>query len=362
MLEIASDRLHHLIDSVLRRAGSHPAEAEAVASHLVAAQLAGHDSHGLSMLPLYLGSIRRGKLKQNAVAQKVVDAGAIAVYEGGHGFGMATAPAVVVDLVVRTREHGVALVVLRHSGHLGRIGTYGEAIARAGLAGVLFVNAIGRAPTVAPHGGAEPRFSSNPVCIALPAVPGEPPFVLDIATAAIAIGKARIALQRGEALPEGVLLDDRGRPTTDPRYALQAPLGALLPFGGHKGSGLALAAELICGALAGGGTAQPGNPAQGVAINNLVAIAFDPSRLGDTRAIIAEMKAMLDWVRSARPLDATQPVLVPGESEAQSMALRTHSGVPIDPATWSSLVEAVLPLGMDESELRALACPGDAPR
>src|SRR6185436_17004182 len=145
---------------------------------------------------------------------------------------------------------------------------------REGLISISFVNVISRA-RVAPYGGGDARFGTNPVCIAIP-LPGEPPFVLDMATSAVAQGKMRVAHNRRETVKPGLLIDDRGEPSEDPRYAVVPPLGAILPFGGYKGYGMALACELLGGALAGGGTWHYEESSKQRVLNGMFALLVDP--------------------------------------------------------------------------------------
>ena len=348
MVSIRCSDLYAMASSILAAHGSAHGEAADVARHLVDANLAGHDSHGVGMLPLYLASTRRAGLFFNRSPTLVGDFGAMLVFDGERGFGQSAARKVLDAAMQRASVHGVALAALRNSGHVGRVGAYGEQVAAAGFAALIFVNAVGRPPSVAPHGGVEARISSNPFCFAYPAVDGLAPLVLDAATAGMAIGKARVAQARGEQLPPGFLLDDQGQPTTDPRYALGDPHGALLPFGLHKGSGLGLFCELLAGALMGGQTAQPGNGNQALmaAANNLLAIVIDPRRLGDTSAAQAEAKALIAYFRGSRPRDPAQPVLVPGEREARTRAQRLASGIGIDAKTWEQLVREAQAAGV----------------
>ena len=345
---ISAPRLRALVSAILQAAGSAPDEAGIVAAHLVDANLVGHDSHGVGMLPLYLGSVRRGGLFFNRPPRLVSDGGAVLVYDGERGFGHPAARVVLDVAMARAREFGVAIVALRNSGHVGRVGAHGEQVAAAGFAALMFVNAVGRPPTVAPFGGAEARLSSNPFCFAYPALEGHAPVVLDAATAAMALGKARVAQARGESLAPGLLLDDQGRPTTDPRYALGHPHGAMLPFGLHKGFGLGLFCDLLAGALTGGQTAQPGNgnQARGSAANNLFAVVIDPDRLAAPGLAHQEALALLDYVKSARPLDPAAPVMLPGEIEARTRERRRRDGIPVEPATWAQLLDAARAAGV----------------
>ncbi len=348
MVLIPQADLYQLAFACLNGAGCEPLEADRVAQHLVDANLAGHDSHGMGMLPLYLASVRRGGLIPNCPPKLVTDFGAVLVYDGERGFGHSAARTVLDAAMRRASELGVALVSLRNAGHLGRIGDHGEYVAQAGMAALMLVNAVGRPATVAPFGGLQARLASNPFCLAYPAIDGQVPIVLDAATAAVAVGKARVAKANGLQLPAGLLLDDAGQPTTDPRFALGDPHGAILPFGLHKGSGLGLFCDLFAGALMGGETIQPGNGNQQrmAAANNLFALVVNPQSLGDTTAADAEARALLNYFRSARPVDPGQPVLVPGENEARTRAQRLEHGIELDLETWGQLVALAKSLGL----------------
>ncbi len=349
MVLIPQADLYELANACLKEAGCAPAEADRVARHLVDANLTGHDSHGVGMLPLYLASVRRGGLFPNRTPRLVTDFGAVLVYDGDRGFGHLTARTVLDAAMQRAGELGIALVSLRNAGHLGRIGDHGEYVSQAGMASLMLVNAVGHPPTVAPYGGLQARLASNPFCLAFPAIDGLAPVVLDAATAVMAVGKARVAKASGLELPAGLLLDDAGHPTTDPRYALGDPHGAILPFGLHKGSGLGLFCDLFAGALMGGETIQPGNGNQQrmAAANNLFAVVINPQSLGDAAAAHAEARALLDYFRSARPADPGQPVMVPGESEARTRLQRLNLGIQLDPDTWGQLVALAQSLGVN---------------
>ena len=208
----------------------------------------------------------------------------------------------------------MALLAIRNSFHLGRIGHYAEQCARGGFASIHFVNVIDHAPLQAPYGGAEARFSTNPFCAALPGEDGAA-VVLDMATSKIAIGKARVAKNKGVPAPEDSLLDAEGRPTRDPGVMFQEPRGALVAMGEHKGSGLAIMCELLAGALTGGRTAQPAHPQTGGIINNMLSVIIDPAVFGDRRRLLEEIAALIAYVKSARPRAGFDEVLVPGEPE-----------------------------------------------
>jgi uncharacterized oxidoreductase len=241
---------------------------------------------------------------------------------------------------------------LRNSCHIGRIGTYGEQCAAAGMVSTHYVNVVGAGPAVAPFGGREPRMLTNPYCCAIPR-PGGEPIVLDFATSAVAIGKLRVAFLKEEPAPEGVLVDPSGRPTTDTRsFFTGEARSILLPFGLHKGGGMQIVCELLGGALAGHWTMQPGaDRAFGAAVNNMLSIVIDPDALGGRQAFEAEAEAMIDYIRATAPAEGVGKVRLPGEPERESAAKRGAEGIPIDDGTWRQIREAALSVGLEDAAL-----------
>jgi uncharacterized oxidoreductase len=157
--------------------------------------------------------------------------------------------------IERARQHGVVIIGLRNSHHLGRVGHWAEQAIAAGLASIHFTNVVSR-PLVAPHGGAQGRFGTNPFTVGLPRRDA-PPILLDFASSAIAVGKVRVAYNRKGQAPAGTLLDHAGQPTTNPAVMYEEPVGALLTAAGHKGYALAMVCDLLGSALFGGATPQP---------------------------------------------------------------------------------------------------------
>jgi uncharacterized oxidoreductase len=233
------------------------------------------------------------------------------------------------------RAHGVAVVALRRTHHIGRVGTYGEMVADHGFASLHFVNGNSGPPPVAPWGGREGRFATNPVCIAMPGSARHPRFVLDFATSRIAMGKVRVANNAGKAVVEGALLDSEGAPTTDPSVMYRAPRGVLLPFGEHKGYGLALACDILAGIVAGAGTIQPGNPRDRGIVNGMLSIIIDPARFGGGGE--AEYDALMDYVLGCAPAEADGAVMMAGDPERANRAARGRDGIPVDDGTWQAL-------------------------
>ena len=222
-------------ERVFEALGSSPREAAQVARGLVQANLFGHDSHGIGLAPQYVENVRAGHAVPERELRIVVDAGALVTLDGGKGFGQAIGEPAMAIAIERAREHGCAVVGLANTHHLGRIGQWGEQCAAAGFVSVHFVNVRSR-PIVAPWGGTDARVSTNPFCVAVPHAPH--PLVLDYATASVALGKTRVAVDEGTrdggrpaARPR------RGRPTNDPRVMWGEPIGAILPFARAQGLG-----------------------------------------------------------------------------------------------------------------------------
>src|SRR5512146_2105795 len=171
----------------------------------------------------------------------------------------------------------------------------------------------------------------------VPAVGGKPAVVLDFATSELALGKVRVARQRGERVRAGVLIDAQGRPTTDPAVMYEDPRGALLPFGLHKGYGLAFVCELLAGALAGGGTIATVPSAPDQALNGMLSFVVDPRRLPGADRLADEIATVIDHVKASPPADPSLPVLVAGEPELEHRAERVAHGIPVERPTWDQL-------------------------
>ena len=298
--------LHAVARAVLEALGSEPREASIVADHLVESNLRGHDSHGVGMLPVYVRNRHRGGTVANRRPVVVRDEGPFLVVDGERGFGHVIGREATDLAVARARQLGLAVLAIRNAGHMGRIGTYGEQCAAAGLVALYFVNGTGHEGWVAPHGGREARLSTNPMCLAFPATSANPPVILDFATSRMSWGKIRVWRNQGRPLPEGVLLDRDGQPTRDPSVMERDPMGALLPFGEHKGWGLALMCELLAGAVA-GHTIRPDAPRGGAGVNNVLAVILDPDRLVGRDQLAREADLLLAHVRSSPPLDPRPP-------------------------------------------------------
>jgi uncharacterized oxidoreductase len=330
-------KLRTLAHRIVVAGGSKPDEAETVADHLVEANLRGHDSHGVGMLVAYVRDFEGGTLKPNQKPEVVSDTGTISVWDAHAGYGQVVARQAVEWAIGAAKQHGVAVNGLRNAHHIGRVGTYGEIAARAGMVSMHFVNVASGPPPVAPFRGREGRFLTNPVCIAIPGTASNEPILLDFATSRVAMGKVRVAHNAGKKMLDGALLDHQGKPTTNPAVMYTEPKGVVLPFGEHKGSGLALVCELLAGAIVGSATVTTMTPPERGIINGMLSIVIDPAKLSTRDSMLAEIDAMIEWVKSAKPSEPDLPVLIAGEPERIARAERMAKGVEVDNETWSQL-------------------------
>jgi len=345
--------LRRAIEALVAAGGSEAREAAIVAENLVGANLTGHDSHGVGMIPRYVASLREGGLVPNRHPVVKCDGGAMVSLDGQAGYGQVIGLEAMAIGIERAKQYGVCVMGLANSHHLCRIGQWAEQAVAAGFVSLHFVNVISRS-IVAPFGGTDARFGTNPVTIGIP-LAGQPPFILDMATSNVAQGKIRVAHNKGETLVPGLLLDDQGQPTTDPRYGVIQPFGALTTFGVHKGYGLAVVAELLGGALTGGGTWHTEDRGKMRVLNGMLTILIDPEKLGTAPVFVQEAAAFIDWVKRSPPAKGVERVRIAGDPERETRARREREGIPVDATTWTEIGAAAETLGKTRAEIDALA-------
>uniref|UniRef100_UPI004048404E malate/lactate/ureidoglycolate dehydrogenase n=1 Tax=Orrella sp. TaxID=1921583 RepID=UPI004048404E len=347
--------LRAAIAELVKGFGSGPTEVDLVTDNLLAANLTGHDSHGVGMLPRYTESFLEGGLKPNAHIETCIDHGALLGLDGHSGFGQVVGHETMLLGIERAKTHGSCIMALGNAHHLCRIGAWAEMAVAQDLIAIHFVSVLSR-PVVSPWDGGDARFGTNPICIGIP-VSGQPPVILDFATSVIAQGKARVAHNKGESLKPGQIIDDQGQPTTDPVFAVKAPMGALRTFGEHKGFGLALVCELLGGALANAMTLR-NYPTERRVLNGMLTILIDPQKLSPGDRFGQESMAFIDWVRASPAMAGTDGVKIAGEPERQARADRQVNGIPIDSNTWRDILLAAEKLGRDPLLIQRLAQAG----
>jgi hydroxycarboxylate dehydrogenase B len=333
----AQQDLEAFTTAALVALGAPPGPASQVATSLVLSNLVGHDSHGFIRLVQYSGWVTDGQIRPAAEPEVSQRQHAIAVIDGHWGFGQSAARLAVDVVAEAASANGVAAVTIRDCNHVGRLGEYVAALASQGLAGLSFCNA---GPVVAPFGGAGRALGTNPFAWAAPGGP-RGPLVVDFSTAGVAEGKLRLAAADGRPIAEGLIVDSEGRPSTnaDDFYAG----GALLPFGGHKGSGMSVLIELLGGLLTGMGTAP--TPSYGGG-NGAVLMALQVGAFTDADSYAADAERFREQLVTAGRGAAPGPVLLPGEIEARTREQRLRDGIPVSPAVLAAIYEVTDGLGV----------------
>ena len=340
---LSSQDLQDQITQIFKALGSLEPEAKTVAANLVMANLSGHDSHGVGMVPRYVDAAKEdGGLQINTSAKINLDIGTMLTLDGQRGFGQVVGEEAMQLGMQRARQHGSCIMTLANAHHLGRIGHFAEMAVAQGLVSMHFVNVLAR-PAVAPWGGADGRFGTNPVCIGVP-LKGRDAFVLDFATSRQAQGKMRVAHNKGERVAPGLLIDEHGNPTTDPGVVVipqsNGLFGALMTFGEHKGFGMAVASELLGGALTGGGTCSEIPALKRAVFNGMLTILIDPARLGTQASFEKDALAFVDWVQAGPVAPSGDGVLIAGDPERAARIKRAASGIVLDTQTWGEIVAA----------------------
>ncbi len=353
---IPADRLRGVVADIFDAAGCQRDEADRIGRFLVSSNLAGHDSHGVIRTPRYIDWLREGKVLPGQTLTVVSESAMHATVDGNYGFGQTVGPLAVDMGIAKAKAAGMSVIALRHSGHIGRIGDWAERAAEAGLVSIHFVNVAG-GELVAPFGGVDRRFSTNPFCVGIPSDGSKPMLLLDMATSLVAEGKVLVASRGGKPLPDGSLVRPDGAFSTDPEtlYGALTPEaprdpangeGALVAFGLHKGSGLAFMCEILAGVLTGGETSGPiPGGKRGRISNGMLSIYLDPGHLG-AQGFVHKANEYADYVKASRPTTPGGDVLVPGEPEARMRADRLANGVPLQRDTWNSIVATARSLGV----------------
>ena len=351
-IRIAAPDLERCVGEIFAASSCASHEALRIARYLVRANLAGHDSHGVVRVARYLGLQRDGKLHPNKQPEVVLDTPALAVVDAHFGYGQTAAPFAVECGIAKCRASGLSAVALRNSGHVGRAADWAEMAAEAGLVSIHFVNAAGSV-LVAPFGSTERRFSTAPFAVGVP-LPGRSPILLDFATSVVAEGKVFVASQGGKPVPADSLIGPDGVKSGDPHVLygdygndgkrdIRGGKGALRAFGEHKGSGLALACEVLAGALTGNGCASDKRPFA----NGMLSIYIDPAKIDPEQFFPEEAAAYVAHVKAARTIEPGGETLIPGEPEERTRAQRLEEGIPLPEETWGSVVQSGIAAGLD---------------
>ncbi|MEV7193790.1 Ldh family oxidoreductase [Streptomyces sp. NPDC093510] len=321
-----------------------PEQADQVADALVTTSLRGIDTHGLRLLPQYLTELSTKVARAAAEPTVVRDRGAGLLLDADGSLGVLAGLAAARLAAERAARYGVAAVGVRNSNHFGAASVYTRTLARTGLVGIAVTSAASR---VAPYGGVEPLFGTNPISVA--AGGGDEEFALDMATSQVCFGEVKQRRAEGRGLDDGWATDSAGRPTTHPEEAY-----ALSPLGGYKGQGLAMAVTLLGAVLTGTAPdwrlSQVGEGGAGASrgIGHLV-LALDPAAFTGADSFATGLTDLLTTVRTATAA-TDQPVLAPGDPQRAHERHRETHGIPLDAGTAAALDELAARLGLPGTE------------
>ena len=347
MPNVAPEQLRKITANIFEAANVPAEDAQIISEILVDANLAGHDSHGVIRIPQYMGFIEAGQINPRATMEIERESPSHALINGNWGFGHVIAQRGMSLAINKAKSSTVSAISIYNCNHIGRIGSYTMMAAKAGLVGIVMVNAGGAALYVAPFGGSDGRLATNPISIAAP-TRGAEPIVLDITSSVVAQGKIRVALNRADTVPLGWLINGEGEPTTDPRDLNGPPPGALLPLGGiagHKGFALGLMIDVLGGALSGAGCSGSGTTK---VQNGVLMIAINIAQFTPMEDFYGRVDALVEHVKASPPAPGFDEILVPGEIEARQTKRRSEEGIPVDDETWRQIQETAAAVGVSE--------------
>lgn len=340
------DALKAFALAILKGLGVPSDHASLVADNLLYSSLRGVDSHGAQLLTFYAEQIRARNVDVHAIGHVSTESGSCLTYECENGLGQVTADQCCQHAVRVAKEVGVAFIAARSATHFGAAAFWAQRMARKGMMAIVGCNA---SPLVPPWQGREPRFGTNPICMA---VPGQNIWLLDMATTTVAMGKIFKANLSGQPeIPAGWALDSNGAPTTSTAEAMK---GMLQPLGGYKGSGLAFMVEILCAVLSGGAMSTNVGALRLTDRRMNVShffMAIDIARFLPKDIFEERMRELKTMVKSAKPADGYDEVLVAGEPEWRIEADRRVNGLPLNKGVWKQLVEIANSLNVQPPKL-----------
>ncbi|WP_410951341.1 Ldh family oxidoreductase [Pseudomonas sp. S1(2024)] len=348
---IAASELHGFTVAALSACGVPEHKAQDAAQVLQHADLAGHDTHGIANLGnVYMAGILGGDINPLAEARWACDLGACATLDAGGGLGLLAGRQAMTRAIDKARDYGVGCVVVRNSSHFGAAGFYAGLALEHQMIGMAMTN-LGRETVAHPMGSVAPLIGTNPISLASPVARAAAPFWLDMSTTVCASGKVKQAIRRQQTLPPGWLLDAQGRAVEDPRSYLSGsgmlPMlgGSRFEQGGHKGFGLGLMVDILCGALSG---AQTGADQMAAGRNDIghFFLVLRPDAFGSSNAFTEAMDRLLKFIHDAPVHEGFEPLRYPGEPDAQVREERLRLGVPVDEALLAQLDDIAARLGI----------------
>jgi LDH2 family malate/lactate/ureidoglycolate dehydrogenase len=349
---VTHTRLHAFIVQALQAMKMPAPAAEITAGHMVRTDLRGVDSHGIGMLPRYHGHWQQGYVTMDAEPRMVRDDAATALYDGGKGLGHYVSTLAMRCCLDKARRYGVAVVAVRNSNHYGAAANYAMMALEHDLIGLSTTNS----PYVAmvPTFGRTPMLSTNPIAFAAPAG-RHAPFVLDMATTTVAVGKLSVAARWKKPIPAGWALDERGGTTLDPFVALRTrlltPLGGTRETGSHKGYGLGMMVDILSGVMSGAvyGDLFSRSDMKARRVHNVghCFAAIDPARFRSLEEFKRDMDDMFEALKASPREEGQARIYVAGEPEAESELVRRQQGIPLAPTLAEQCNDMARSLGIE---------------
>jgi LDH2 family malate/lactate/ureidoglycolate dehydrogenase len=345
---VGENTLTPFVGEVFEKAGMSSSDAEFSAKALVDSDLWGIESHGVLRVPIYVKRLKSGTINATPNIKTVKGSHGFEILDGDDGHGFIVGRDAMVRAIHLADKYNVGVVGAMKSNHFGAAGIYARMAAEKGMVGICMANVV---QNMVVQGGSKPIIGNNPIAVAVPTF-GEFPFVLDISLSAVAGGKLLLASKKGEKIPTDWATDKDGRPTDDPEKAFA---GFLLPMGGHKGFGLALVVDILCGVLTGGAFLDrmkgmykyPDDPS--LTGHFMIAINI-PAVMGDDE-FKSRMAAFHRTIKDSPMWDTSKEMYLPGEIEHRISLERKKRGIPLPENLYHELIELGRELGVSR-ELR----------
>ncbi|HKY07946.1 MAG TPA: Ldh family oxidoreductase, partial [Candidatus Binatia bacterium] len=327
MPKINHKELTEFCKRLLSAVGVPAGDADLVAGLLVRAELRGYAGHGVTRVGQYLQFIKNKTYDLGARPEIEREGKVTAVVDGRHYIGQVAAHMAMELAIKKAKEHGAGIVCLRRAGHTGRLADYMEMATDEGLIGMGAVS-VGSATTTL-YGGMKPLTGTNPMAFGIPTRDGKP-IILDFATASMSMGEIQKRVARNETIPDGTLLDGNGNPTSDFRKFRGPPRGVFLPFGGYKGSGVALITEILGGLLSGNGPGKRWWNSGGHGVNGVFLQAFAVEEFQPLASFYDNLDEFIQFIKSSQRAPGFSEIVLPGESGRRREAEQSRSGVEVD--------------------------------
>lgn len=352
-VRIEPDRLARIMDRIFERLGLEGDERRVVVERLMEASLSGYHSHGVMRITMYTEGIRAGNMIPGASLDVLGETVSTVHLDANMGMGPWTATEAMKFAVGKAEATGVGCASVVNANDIARLGGYVEQPAKDGYIALLMTNDAGGNPCVAPWGATSPLMSTNPMAVGIPRESGDP-VLIDISTGVTSEGGLKMLRNKGQAVPDGWLIDGEGRTTTDaeayfatPRRAAILPLGSLLA--GHKGFALSILVDVLTGSLSGAGCS--GRSPEDLDQNALFILAIDPEKFASRTAFSTEVDRLVESIKGARKAPGVDEIRVPGDGARRERERQLKQGIEIDPPVWSAIQVIMDELGIGRNSV-----------